>query len=264
MSFAKLKPIGMLLLALAYATLGHASDDLYSPDEAARQLKAIQETIQAFRAGDVSEIAKHIRFPLARPYPLPSVETPEVFAQRYNEIFDDRLLKLITDSVAEQDWHLVGWRGYMLDRGTVWAEIDGRISGTNYETKKARELRLKLIEADRRRLHPSLTRFEEPVLKWDTKGFRLRIDDLGDARYRLALWSSDQHPQSKPALSIANGTCEFEGSGGNHNYTFHLNGVTYRCDVTVLGSPEEGAQIGTFTILRKDRELLTEDVLRDY
>ncbi|HSI08926.1 MAG: hypothetical protein ACAH89_07580 [Rariglobus sp.] len=263
MPFAKLKPLGVLLLALICTSLNHAAD-LYTADETARQLKALQETVQAFRAGDVSVIAKHIQFPLARQYPLPSVETPEEFAQRYTDIFDASLLKLITASVAEKDWDLVGWRGYMLDRGTVWAEIDGRITGINYETKKARELRLKLIEVDRRRLHHSLIRFNDPVLKWDTLSFRLRIDDLGDANYRLALWRSDQHPQSKPALSITAGKFEREGSGGDHTYTFHLNDVTYRCDVTVLGDDQGTPKIGTFTILRKDRELLTEDVLRDY
>jgi hypothetical protein len=263
MSFAKLKLLGALLLALAFASPGHA-DDLYTADETARQLKALQETVQAFRNGDVSVIAKHIRFPLERPYPLPSVDTPEAFVQRYPDIFDDNLLKLIRASVAEKDWDLVGWRGYMLQNGLVWAEIDGRIIGINYASKRERELRLKLIEADRRRLHPSLSRFNDPVLKWDTKSFRLRIDDLGDASYRLALWNADQHPQSKPALSIAGGKYEADGSCGNHNYIFQVNGVTYRCDVTVIGSAEEGPRFGTFTIIRKDRDLLTEDVLRDY
>ena len=253
----------MLSLALAGVSLSHA-DDLYTPAETAQQQKALQETIQAFRSGNISVIAKHVRFPLARPYPLPPVETPEALAQRYTEIFDESLLKLITTSVAEKDWDLVGWRGYMLQNGTVWAEIDGQIIAIGHESKKEHELRLKLIEADRRRLHPSLSQFKEPVLKWDTKGFRLRIDDFGDANYRLALWSSDQHPQSKPALSITGGKYEPDGSGGDHHYIFHLNGVTYRCDVTVLGDDQGTPQFGTFTILRKDHELLTEDVLRDY
>lgn len=263
MPFAKPKPIRVLLLALAFTSLSHA-DDLYTADETARQLKAIQQTVRAFRAGDVRVIAKHVRFPLARTYPLPSVETPEAFAERYTDIFDDSLLKIISASVAEKDWNLVGWRGYMLQNGLIWVEIDGRIIAVNHESKKEHELRLKLIETDRRRLHPSLSHFEEPVLKWDTSSFRLRIDDLGDANYRLALWNSDQHPQSKPALSITTDAREFEGSGGNHQYTFRLNDVTYRCDVAVLSDDQGSPRFGTFTILRKDRELLTEDVLRDY
>lgn len=264
MPFAQLKQLVLLLIALSCVSLSHASDDLYTADERARQLKAIQETIQSFRAGDVSVIAKHIQFPLSRPYPLPSVETPAAFAQRYTDIFDDSLLRIITASVAEKDWNLVGWRGYMLQNGLIWAEIDGQIIAINHESKKEHELRLKLIEADRRRLHPSLSRVEEPVLKWDTPGFRLRIDDLGDANYRLALWRSDQHPQSKPALSIAGGTRNPDGSGGDHHYIFHINGVTYRCDVTVLGDDQGTPKIGTFTILRKDHELLAEDVRRTY
>ncbi len=65
-------------------------------------------------------------------------------------------------------------------------------------------------------------------------------------------------------MSIAGGTRNPDGSGGDHYYIFHINGVTYRCDVTVLGDDQGTPKIGTFTILRKDRELLTEDVLRDY
>lgn len=264
MPFTTLKRFGVLALTCFSFSLGHASDDLYTADETARQLKALQETVRAFQSGDVGVIAKRIRFPLSRHYPLPPVETPESFAQRYTDIFDDSLLKIISVSVAEKDWDLVGWRGYMLRNGLVWAEIDGRITVINHESNRERDLRLKLIAADRRKLHPSLIHFEEPVLKWDTRSFRLRIDALSEVDYRLALWRSDQHPQSKPALSIAAGVRRFDGSGGNHDYTFQANGVTYRCAVTILRASDEPPQFGTFSILRNDKELLTEEALRSY
>jgi hypothetical protein len=37
--------------------------------------------------------------------------------KRFDEVFDDALLKNIVNSDIEKDWDDVGWRGIMMSRG---------------------------------------------------------------------------------------------------------------------------------------------------
>lgn len=255
------QPLRMWFLVLGTLPALHASD-ARSATTLSEPLKAIEASIHAVRSGDVARIAKHIRFPLRRAYPLPPVDNPEALATRYTEIFDANLLALLSNSVATKDWAECGWRGYMLDHGTVWADFDGRIIAINSESAAERAHRLTIIEADRRTLHPALQTFKQPCLKWDTKTVRIRIDDLGSS-YRLALWNVGDDLGKQPALSISGGEIEYQGSGGNHEYRFKAGETIYHCDVVVLGG-EESPKIGTFSIQRNARELFTEEALRAY
>ena len=224
--------------------------------------QAIQSTIDSFRTGDIEAITQKIQFPLARRYPLPPVNNPKYFGRRYSEIFDSTLGKLIATSNAKTDWERVGWRGYMLKRGLVWTDENGRIIGINYESKKEQTIRAGLIEADRNALHKSLRTFDEPKLKWDTKNYRLRIDALGED-YRLAVWPAGRNYESKPLLIIERGTLTFDGSGGNHHYSFPLGKKVYVCDVQIIGCAEE-PHIGSFGLLMDEKILFSEESIRGY
>jgi hypothetical protein len=233
-----------------------------APADIARQQQAIQSTVEAFKTGDLGAFAQKIQFPLARRYPLPPVNNAQDLRQRYADIFDTNLAKVIAASNAKTDWESVGWRGYMLERGLVWADETGRITAINYESKREKVLRAALIEADRKALHKSLRSFDEPVLKWDTKTYRLRIDAQGE-HYRLALWPAGRSFQDKPELIIERGTLTFDGSGGNHHYSFPLGQKTYVCDVTVIGG-EETPRIGRFELLLGGKTISSEDALRNH
>lgn len=233
-----------------------------APVETARQQQAIQSTVDVFKTGDIEAFAKKIQFPLARRYPLPSVNNAQELRQRYADIFDSHLGKVISASNAKTDWESVGWRGYMLSRGLVWADEAGLITAINYESSREKNLRAALIDADRKALHESLRSFDEPVLKWDTSNYRLRIDAQGK-HYRLTLWPAGRSFQDKPELIIERGTLTFDGSGGNHHYSFPFGQKTYVCDVEVLGSARE-PHIGSFDLLLDGKTISSEDALRGY
>lgn len=233
-----------------------------APADTARHQQAIQFTIDTFKSGDIAMIAKRIQFPLARNYPLPPVNNAHEFARRYPDIFDSELSQLISTSAAKTDWSKMGWRGYMLQHGLVWAGEDGLIIAINYESRTEQALRARLIEADRRALHESLRSFDEPVLKWDTPNYRLRIDARGD-HYRLALWPAGRGLTDKPELIIEHGTRIFDGSGGNHHYAFPFGKKAYVCDVEVIGGEGE-RHIGSFDLVQEGVTLRSEDALKAY
>lgn len=233
-----------------------------SPADIARQRQAIQSTVDVFKTGDIDAFAKRIQFPLARRYPLPPVNNAREFRQRYADIFDAPLGKVISSSNAKTDWESVGWRGYMLARGLVWVDETGLITAINHESSRGKALRAALIAADRKALHESLRGFDEPILKWDTPNYRLRIDATGE-HYRLALWPAGRSFQDKPELIVEQGTLTLDGSGGNHHYSFPLGQKVYVCDVTVIGGAET-PRIGSFELLMEGKSLFSEEALRGY
>lgn len=249
-------------LVTAVLVVSPAVSAQIAPADTARHQQAIQSTIETFKTGDIEAIAKRIQFPLARHYPLPPVSNAKDFARRYTEIFDSALRKLISTSTAKTNWDEMGWRGYMLQNGLVWADEDGLIIGINYESRHEQAHRAALIEADRKALHESLRTFDAPVLKWDTQNYQLRIDVQGQ-HYRLALWPAGQGFTAKPELIIERGTLTFEGSGGNHYYSFPFGKKVYVCDVTVIGSKETPC-IGSFDLMMEGITLRREDALRAY
>lgn len=188
---------------------------------------------------------------------------------RFAEVFDDELLKLIAESDFAKDWEQVGWRGYMLDHGTVWVDYDGKVWRINHASAAEQTARERLIEEDRAALHSSLRTFEEPLLKWETAHWRLRVDDLGGPGpgkdYRLAIWARENDFKTAPQRVVDGGTLVFEGSGGNHFYRFEADGLVYQCDVEVLGGESEYG-IGTFLILDTEpqKPVVEEEAIRSF
>jgi hypothetical protein len=58
----------------------------------------------------------------------------------------------------------------------------------NYQSEAERNIKTKLINAQKSALHPSLKNYVAPVLEWETSKFRIRIDDLGNQKFRYAAW----------------------------------------------------------------------------
>ena len=150
----------------------------------------------------------------------------------------------------------------MLHDGLVWAGENGLITAINYESQKEQSIRAALIEADRKTLHESLRSFDKPVLKWDTRNHRLRIDEVGE-HYRLVLWPVGLQFKDKPELVIEQGSLTYDGSGGNHHYSFTLGKKIYVCDVEVVGG-EGGRHIGSFEIRMDGKTPPGEEALKSY
>lgn len=221
--------------------------------------ESVLPVIAAFKAHDKAAIAAHIRYPLKRQYPLPDIKNEAEFIRRFDEVFDDELVAFIGSSNINTDWDSVGWRGIMLNNGVMWVDTDGKVIAVNTQNTTEQAHAEKLIAQDKQSLHSSIKTFQKPILDWKTANYRVRIDNLGDGNFRYASWSIDKSPSDKPDLVLINGDITFEGSGGNHHYTFKNGRYSYVLQVTVIGC--DTSPPGWLEVYKNDKQLLFEDVV---
>jgi hypothetical protein len=207
---------------------------------------SIQKLIELFKKIDIEGISNKITYPLKRDYPIPPIHNKEEFKERFYEVFDQKLI----DQIAQSDicqWSEVGWRGIMLDNGVVWMSFEpGFISTINYQTKREKNIQEELIKRDKEKLPLTLRKFKCPVYKIQTEKFLIRIDELNENKYRYVSWKAGSNESNQPDLVLKNGSCEMQGSGGNHEFTF-VNGIyTYKVRRNILGerdSPDVTVQV---------------------
>lgn len=221
------------------------------------KVESINHAIELFKTRDIDKISDIISFPLLREYPIPSIKNKSEFTKRFSEVFDETLINKIADSKIEQ-WSEVGWRGIMLDDGIIWmANADGIITAVNYQTNLEKKLISDLIAKEKESLHFSVKTFNNPIYKIKTKSSLIRIDELNDNNYRFTSWEIGANQSSKPDILIENGELEFEGSGGNHAYTFKKKKLTYKVYRNIMG--EENSADFTFVVEKNGKIILTED-----
>lgn len=219
--------------------------------------KFISKFILEVKNIDKEAIAKRIKFPFKRDYPIPSVKDKADFVKRYNQIFDKVLIEKITKSDPGKDWSEVGWRGIMLNRGDMWIDIDGRIISINNQSEEELKLKNSLIAKQKKSVNSSLSNFKEPVAILETSKFRIRIDDLGNDNYRYASWSIKQEMTENPDLVIEKGVFVADGTGGNHYFDFKKGNFKYRCYFIVLGQKDSPPAV--LTVYQSGKEILSQD-----
>lgn len=197
--------------------------------------KFISKFILEVKNGDKEAIAKRIKFPFKRDYPIPSVKDKADFVKRCNQIFDKVLIDKITKSDPAKDWSEMGWRGIMLNQGDLWMDTDGKIISINNQSAEELKLKNELIAKQKKNVNASLSNFKDPVAILETSKFRIRIDDLGNNNYRYASWSIKKKMTDTPELVIEKGVFVAEGTGGNHYYEFKKGNFKYECHFTILG-----------------------------
>jgi hypothetical protein len=218
-----------------------------------------KEFIKKIKLRQQTLIAQDISFPLRRHYPLTDVKSAPEFLKRYSEIFDDSLISIILHSNPVEDWSQVGWRGIMLLNGTLWLDDDGNLIAVNYESSSEKKQRLKIIENERLKLHPSLQNFDNPMPGFETKTYSIRVDQMSGYKYRIAIWPKDSSMSQKPSIIIEGGERIPEGSGGNNRFEFKQDGLTYICSEILMGANDSPP--AEFTIVRGDEEIHRENAL---
>ena len=161
------------------------------------------------------------------------------FIERFDEYFDESLINKIASSTLD-DWHMMGWRGIMFDNGLIWMEEDGSVRAINYETKKAKKIRLQAIQQDKKSLHSTMQDFVSNAHQWQTATNSIRIDKLPNENYRFSSWSSHDL-LALPNMVINNGTFRCDGSACAKVYTFtssNLKLVVLTGGITSESSPE--------------------------
>ncbi len=218
------------------------------------QEQAVNKLIRIIKTKDKTKIAGLVRFPLRREYPLKDVKSKEELVRRFDEIFDKWLVGHIATSKIG-DWSEVGWRGIMLDRGTIWIDDEGKIMTVNYQSEQEKRLLAAAITASKEELPPVLRDFEKPVYRIVTRNYNIRIDEKPGNKFRYISWKV-KHKKSEPDLVLENGVLEFQGSGGNHTITFKNKEYAYVISVNEIRSksmPEV-----TITVLKDGEHLMME------
>jgi len=226
----------------------------------AEYVPQVQALIDAAKAGDRQAIVEQIAYPLKREYPLPDIQNPQQMLTRFQQVFDSKLLSQIANSTTENNWETMGWRGIMLDHGSVWLDFDGKISSINYQSPEEAKLRDELIAQQKLMLHESVHEFASPVLAWETARFTIRVDAIDNNQYRYAAWAKGKSLSEKPDLVLKKGQLVREGTGGNHSFQFKSGPYRYVCDVIVLSAEE--SPVGRLYVYKNDQLLVQEPVIK--
>lgn len=217
----------------------------------------VKKFIGLIKNGEKEALADLTVYPLQREYPITDVNSKADFIKRFDEIFDADLKNKIIKSDAKKDWSDMGLRGLMFNGGSIWLDIDGRLTAVNYQSKFETNLKSKLIAAQKKELDPSIAFFQTPICILETSKFKIRIDNLGNKNYRYASWSSDKKMSEKPDLVIYQGELVVEGIGGNHQYEFKKDNFTYECAFILLG--EKNGPAAKLTIYQGTKIISAED-----
>ena len=114
-----------------------------------------------------------------------------------------------------------------------------------------------LISEQKERLHLSLKSFKNPIYKFKTKHYLIRIDELENGKYRYASWKNNQNETAKLDIVLPDGILEFSGSGGNHTITFkkgNFRYIVYRFQIGTSDTLEI-----SLSVEENNKEILNED-----
>lgn len=205
---------------------------------------AVKQLVKAVAEGDSVQFSKLVSYPLARPYPLHDLNTPEELESYYPTMVDDSLKSVITHSTGD-NWDEYGWRGWSLDRGEyLW--IDDNVYDIPYLSHTERQMLDSLQHAEIESLHPSLRDGWQPVgaLVASDNSAIYRIDsnktDKNHLVYRLCSFESGASLSGLPS-AILTGYKETEGTASTEVYHFSgPNGeeIIYEPNVPDGSSPQ--------------------------
>lgn len=247
-----MKKINVFLIVLIFCTNFVSAQDLKPEYQ-----KFIKTFISNVKNDKKEAVASMISYPFKREYPIPEIKNKADFVKRYSEIFDATLKNEIIKSDPAKDWSEMGWRGIMLNRGTIWIDTDGRLISINYQSEFEKDLKDKIIAKDKTKLHASIAKFKGPECVLETSKFRIRIDDLGNGNYRYASWPLKKKMSEEPDLVISNGKWFQEGTGGNHRFEFKKGQYIYECYISSLR--EKDAAPASLRIYQNKKVILSQD-----
>lgn len=247
-----MKKIKFFLIGLIFC-----SSFVFGQDLKPEYQKFIKNFISNVKSDKKEAIAAMISYPFKREYPIPAIKNKADFVKRYSEIFDSTLKNEVIKSNPAKDWSEMGWRGIMLNQGTIWIDTDGRLISINYQSKFESNLKNKLIAAEKIKLHPSIAKFNAPECVLETSKFRIRIDDLVNDNYRYASWSLKKKMSEEPDLVITKGKVIMDGNAGNHRFEFKKGQYIYECSISPLR--EKGTAPASLRIYQNKKVILSQD-----
>ena len=137
----------------------------------------------------------------------------------------------------------MGSRGLMFQNGEIWLDEDGKIIAINYQSEYEKNRIKELYQTEKTKLHESIKIFTKHICVLETPQFKIRIDKIGNNKFRYASWPSETSMSKQPNLIIDNGEFVPDGSGGNHKYVFKKDNYIYECYLIELGSNDSAPAI---------------------
>ena len=145
----------MKSLIIFFVLFAFVTTNLSVPEEIPKEQKElIREFIEAVKNDDRDAVVGMIQYPLDRRYPLPDIEDEIGMLERYEQVFDSTLLRMISNSTVDSNWTSMGWRGIMLDQGSIW--FSGKIIAVNYHSDNELSKRKEILEEERKMLDKSV------------------------------------------------------------------------------------------------------------
>jgi len=218
--------------------------------------KVITGFIECIQSQNKEKLSRMISFPFEREYPIPQIKNKQDFFNRYKEIFDAGLIKMIVTSKPSKDWSARGKSGLMLLDGQVWLNLEGKLLAVNYQSNYEKSETEELLKAEKSLLHESIKDFRRPVCQLESSSYRIRIDELGKGKFRYAAWPVHSKMSDKPEILIKKGKLVIDGSGGNRSYVFKKGNMVYNCAIIVVG--EKKSPPALLTVYKDDKEILSQ------
>ncbi len=247
----------ILFVGLCLTTASAWAEDSGKP---AAHRQFIQQFIDAVKTQDRMSIAGRVAYPLRRDYPIPEVGSVDELLIRFDEVFDDAILKKIATSDIDEDWATMGSQGIMLGQGELWMNFQGKIIAVNHETAKTTRLTSELNAKQKASLHESVRQFAYPHLMWQTEKFTIRIDQLENDVLRYASWAKGKPLSEKPDLVLTKGKLDVEGTARNLVYHFTSGPYRYECRVIEM-SPMDGVAPRSLHVFKNGVEILVQPAL---
>jgi len=150
-----------------------------------RQIPVVKKVIDAFKANDRVLLSEMISYPLLRQAPLSPVNDKADFLNRYDDIFDQQILNIITQSNIYTDWDSVGWRGIILNNGILALDPEGNIIDVNYHSPREKRLVSSLTATQKGKGRSSLERnvnYNKALVEITTPHMHIRVDSINESQ----------------------------------------------------------------------------------
>lgn len=225
------------------------------------QIPQVQKIVEAFKQNNRIAVAKLVSYPLLRQAPLTPIRTEHELLSRYDVVFDQVLLRTITQSNIYTDWDSIGWRGVILNNGIVAIDPDGNITEVNYHSPREQALVNKLnsnsVAKGRRSLHRSVTDYKQAVVELTTPRFRIRVDNVGDDKrnLRYTAWPVNKNTSEAPDLILNNGRV-YSSNGRNQHYVFNNGNYSYQLNINSKGLSSHAT--GSLVVVKNGKPWLRE------
>ncbi|MDE6648585.1 MAG: hypothetical protein K2K45_01505 [Muribaculaceae bacterium] len=212
---------GLCLCSVAFVSCHDAKAEKDSSESSyvePRPDDELKELMRTLSENDAPGFASLCVYPIARPYPLKSIEDSVSMVDYFPIIADEALRDYFRKSKLD-DWEKYGWRGWSVgDDRPLW--YDDGVQIIDYVSPAESGLQKILAREEIMSLAPEYRDGWTPVMTLlEMDGDKVfRIDSKNDS-YRLMGFDKAEQTKDNPSIMLI-GSVSYEGSAGYANYSF--------------------------------------------